>query len=87
MLTLFLLSTAAIVVAYPTGYTLGQTGTGFAELSTEQYYSPNRAVKMGTITTTDRGEIAFNGGPKLSEISTLSYCSSGFSIWFFNKLR
>ena len=65
--------TVGMVVAYPTGYTLSSTGTGFAELSTEQYHSADQSVKMGTVTGSDIGNINFNGGPTLSSLTALSY--------------
>ena len=76
LMVLFLASTATMGVAaalYPTGYTLEQTPTGFATLSNDQWHSFNTAVKMGTVDTDDRAQIAFSGGPTLSNINALSY--------------
>jgi len=73
LFAMILLGSVVVVAAYPTGYYLEQTGTGFAYLSTERYYSYNTAVKMGTIVGSDRGGIVFSGGPQLGEIYALSY--------------
>lgn len=76
IITLFLASVTTGVFAtpgYPTGYYLEDSGTGFAEPSSEQYLSYLCSVKMGTIVGNDRGAIVFSGGPTLSEIDALSY--------------
>ena len=65
--TLFLVCTVTggVFAAYPTGYTLEQTATGFAALSVLQSHSPTTSVRMGTVTTTDRAAIVFHGGVTL----------------------
>jgi len=89
IVTLFLASittTIGVVAAYPTGYTLTQTGTGFAELSSEQWYSFNRAVKMGTVVGTDIGNINFNGDGTLNTITALSYWTYTVQAGTFGQL-
>jgi len=86
LFAMVLLGSVVVVAAYPTGYYLEQTGTGFAYLSTEQYYSYNTAVKMGTIVGSDRGAIVFSGGPQLSEIYALSYWTYTHQAGTFGQL-
>ena len=69
------IGTLGVCAAFPPGYYFEQSGTGFAALSNEQSYSPNTSVKMGTVTTSDRSAIVFNGGPQLNTITQLSYWS------------
>jgi len=88
IVTLFLVSitTIGVVAAYPTGYSLETAGTGFAELSSEQWYSFNRAVKMGTVIGSDRANILFNGGPQLNTIFALSYWGYTVQAGTFGQL-
>ena len=67
------LGVAQVWAQYPTGYTLEQSGTGFAALSTEQYLSRFTSVKMGTVVGTDKAAIVFKGGPQLNSLNSFSY--------------
>ncbi|MFC1882808.1 hypothetical protein ACFL2S_15125 [Thermodesulfobacteriota bacterium] len=59
---------------------------GFATLSNEQSQSANTSVKMGTVDTDDRAQIAFNGGPMLNTINQLSYWSYAVQRGTYDQL-
>lgn len=61
------------LAANPVSYTLEQSGTGYADLSVDQSYSPVYSVHMGTVTTSDKAAIVFSGGMQLQDITSLSY--------------
>jgi hypothetical protein len=88
--TLFLAFTvtAGVSFAYMAGYTLEETPTGFATLSNDQSHSTNTSVKMGTVDTDDRAQVAFNGSGSdtLSTITQLSYWSYAVRAGTFDQL-
>lgn len=66
-------SAGVCLATSPVSYTLEQSGTGYADLSTVQSYSPVYSVHMGTVTTSDKSAIVFPGGMQLQDITSLSY--------------
>lgn len=54
-------------------YTLEQSGTGFAAISSDQFLTPPNSVHIGTVDTDDRAAIVFAGGPQLNSIGSFSY--------------
>ena len=85
-LLLVYIGTFGVCAAFPPGYSLEETPTGFATLSNDQSHSPNTSVKMGTVDTDDRAAIVFNGGPQLNSITQLSYWSYTVQAGLFNQL-
>jgi hypothetical protein len=90
MITVFLASIATIGVssAFPPGYSLEQSFTGFAALSNDQSVSPTTSVRMGTAAdpNNDRAAIVFNGGPTVSTINQLSYWTYTVGAGDFGQL-
>ena len=88
--TLFLAFTVTTGVsfAYMAGYTLEEAPTGFATLSNDQSHSPITSVKMGTVDTDDRAQVAFNGSGSdpLNTITKLSYWSYAVQAGTFDQL-
>jgi hypothetical protein len=80
------LGTFGVCAAFPPGYSLEQTPTGFATLSNDQSHSANTSVKMGTVDTDDRAAIVFIGGPQLNTITQLSYWSRAVAAGTFGQL-
>jgi len=68
-----LFGAVSVCAAFPSGYTLEQSGTGFAALSSSQFRSAPQSMHMGTVTTTDTSAIVFGGGTTLGSITQLSY--------------
>jgi hypothetical protein len=74
-------------LAYPSGYTLTTSGTGFAQKG-EWFISHSgyNSVKMGTVLGTDTGNIDFNGDGTLGTITNLSYWVYSVQAGTFNQL-
>lgn len=68
-----LFGAVSVCAAFPSGYTLEQSGTGFASLSSNQFHSSPQSMHMGTVTTSDTSAIVFGGGQTLDTITQLSY--------------
>ena len=86
-LFLVFIGTVGVCAAFPSGYSLEETPTGFATLSNDQSHSANTSVKMGTIAATpDRAAIVFNSGPQLNTINQLSYWSYTVAAGDFGQL-
>jgi hypothetical protein len=74
--------------AFPPGYSLEQSSTGFAALSNDQSVSPTTSVRMGTAADfdNDKAAIVFNGGPQLSTTTQLSYWTYTVGAGDFGQL-
>jgi len=83
---LAIMGMATICAAYPIGFTLEQSDTGYAELSNGQFISSATSVHMGTVTTSDKSAIVFEGGPQLSSINQLSYWTYVVNAGTFGQL-
>ena len=69
------------------GYTLEETGTGFAEVVRDgTYLSSPAAVRMGTVDTDDRSAIVFDGGYQLNSLGSLSYWTYPIQLGTFGQL-